>query len=259
MWGLNSKGCCKIGGGTERPTIHSGSLLLRPFHHLKMLSSAFTPSSTSLNYRRFLLTTQLNSKSTPSSSLWSCDGSGHGTNTHLGNVKTPFYDMDSTFQNSSSIYFRRWWSSNGNSSSRRNGIFQSGGFEPLSAIAAAAAATCLTFLLSSTPAQAGVLSGSSGLESVPFPELPGLDFLKRMQEENKKKNEAYDGQFKSSPLLQELLKRSKANSERNKQEIQDKYCERGAEWGVGDCSTIGMSTEEREAFMEMLRKKRAPN
>ena len=33
-------------------------------------------------------------------------------------------------------------------------------------------------------------------------------------EENQKKNEAYDGKFKSSPLLQELLKRSKANSQR---------------------------------------------
>lgn len=137
-----------------------------------------------------------------------------------------------------------------------NDIYQSGGFKHLSAIAAA---TSLAFLLTSTPVQAGVLSGSSGLEAFPLPEFQGFDFLKRMQEENKKKNEAYDGKFKSSPLLQELLKRSKANAERNKQEIQDKYCERGAEWGVGDCSTIGMSRDEREAFMEMLRKKRAPN
>ena len=39
----------------------------------------------------------------------------------------------------------------------------------------------------------------------------------------------------------------------------DKYCERGVEWGVGDCSTVGISREEGEAFMEMLRKKRDPN
>lgn len=235
-----------------------------------MLYSTLTPPSTSCNYCRFLFITANNnsraSLSTASiaysSSVWSSDGSRHGTYIHLGNAKKPFYDMDSTFQNSSSSCFKKWWwPSNDNSSSRRkrNGVFQLGGFQHLSAIAAGAAATSLAFLLSSTPVQAGVLSGSSGLESVPRPELPGFDFLKRMQEENQKKNEAYDGKFKSSPLLQELLKRSKANSQRNKQEILDKYCERGAEWGVGDCSTVGMSREEREAFMEMLRKKRAPN
>lgn len=233
-----------------------------------MFSSTFTPS-TFLNHRRFLLTTLDDNSRTspsaasPSSSVWSCDASRHGIYAHLGNVKTPFYDMDSTFQNSSrsrnSCFRRRWWSIGNSSRRRRNDTFQSGGFEHLSVIAAAAAATSLAFLLSSTPVQAGVLSGSSGLESVPLPEFSGFDFLKRMQEENKKKNEEYDGKFKSSPLLQELLKRSKANSERNKQEILDKYCERGAEWGVGDCSTTGMSREEREDFMEMLRKKRAPN
>lgn len=218
-----------------------------------MVSSTFTPS-TFLNHRRFLLTTlDDNSRTSPStasaaSSVWSCDGSRHAV--HV-------YGMNSSFQNSNSRCFRRSCLSSCNSSRRRisSDIYQSGGFEHLSAIAAA---TSLAFLLTSTPVQAGVLSGSSGLEAVPLPEFQGFDFLKRMQEENKKKNEAYDGKFKSSPLLQELLKRSKANSERNKQEIQDKYCERGAEWGVGDCSTTGMSRDEREAFMEMLRKKRAP-
>lgn len=42
---------------------------------------------------------------------------------------------------------------------------------------------------------------------------------------------------------------------RNKQEIQDKYCIRGAEWGVGDCSAEGMSPEEREKFISMLKQK----
>lgn len=42
---------------------------------------------------------------------------------------------------------------------------------------------------------------------------------------------------------------------RNKQAIQDKYCLRGAEWGVGDCSTEGMRPDERDEFIAMLKKK----
>lgn len=42
---------------------------------------------------------------------------------------------------------------------------------------------------------------------------------------------------------------------RNRQAIQDKYCIRGAEWGVGDCSADGMSPEEREKFIAMLKQK----
>lgn len=44
---------------------------------------------------------------------------------------------------------------------------------------------------------------------------------------------------------------------RNKQEILDKYCLRGAEWGVGDCSTAGMTEEERDSFITMLKQKAA--
>ena len=43
--------------------------------------------------------------------------------------------------------------------------------------------------------------------------------------------------------------------DRNKQEILDKYCIRGAEWGVGDCSTEGMTAEEKESFIAMLKQK----
>ncbi|KAH8975986.1 hypothetical protein BDL97_01G189800 [Sphagnum fallax] len=73
-------------------------------------------------------------------------------------------------------------------------------------------------------------------------------------EANKKKYEAFDANFKASPLLQELLKKSKDNAELHKQEIQDKYCARGAEWGVGDCSLEGMTEAEKEAFRAALKK-----
>jgi hypothetical protein len=42
---------------------------------------------------------------------------------------------------------------------------------------------------------------------------------------------------------------------RNSKEIENKYCLRGAEWGVGDCSAEGMSPDEREKFIAMLREK----
>ncbi|KDP41269.1 hypothetical protein JCGZ_15676 [Jatropha curcas] len=116
-------------------------------------------------------------------------------------------------------------------------------------------AASLALLLSATPARAGFMSGFSGLESVPGPQLPQIDFLSRFNEENQKKYAENDERFKSSPILKKLLERSKQNKEKNRQEILDKYCVRGAEWGVGDCSAEGMSPEEKEKFISMLKQK----
>ncbi|KAJ9187415.1 hypothetical protein P3X46_002872 [Hevea brasiliensis] len=110
-------------------------------------------------------------------------------------------------------------------------------------------------LLSAGQAKAGLMSGFSGLESIPGPQIPQIDFLNRFNEENQKKYAENDARFKSSPILKELLERSKKNKEKNRQELLDKYCIRGAEWGVGDCSTDGMSPEERESFISMLKEK----
>ncbi|CAM6044406.1 unnamed protein product [Sphagnum compactum] len=115
-------------------------------------------------------------------------------------------------------------------------------------------AACSLLAIFPAPAEAGLLSGSAGMESIPLPPLPEPDFLKKIQEANKKKYEAFDANFKASPLLQELLKKSKDNAELHKQEIQDKYCARGAEWGVGDCSLEGMTEAEKEAFRAALKK-----
>ncbi|KAK9675978.1 hypothetical protein RND81_11G045700 [Saponaria officinalis] len=119
---------------------------------------------------------------------------------------------------------------------------------------------CLPLALSSllfwsNPAEAGLLSGLPGIESVPGPKLPSVDFLNRYNEDYQKKYADNDERIKSSPIIKELLERSKLNKEKNKQEIMDKYCLRGAEWGVGDCSTQGMSPDERDAFIAMLKKK----
>eukprot|EP00262_Sarcandra_glabra_P011924 TRINITY_DN2956_c0_g1_i1.p1 TRINITY_DN2956_c0_g1~~TRINITY_DN2956_c0_g1_i1.p1 ORF type:complete len:176 (+),score=31.93 TRINITY_DN2956_c0_g1_i1:110-637(+) len=116
-------------------------------------------------------------------------------------------------------------------------------------------AASLAILLWSNPAIAGFLSGSKGLESIPGPQLPQFDFLTKLNEENQKKYAELDSRFKSSPVIKELLEKSKLNKEKNRKEVQDKYCIRGAEWGVGDCSTQGMTQEEKDTFIAMLKKK----
>ncbi|XP_015894971.2 uncharacterized protein LOC107428887 [Ziziphus jujuba] len=116
-------------------------------------------------------------------------------------------------------------------------------------------AASIAILLWSNPANAGFLSGFSGIESVPGPQLPQVDFLSRLNEENQKKYAENDARFKSSPIVKELLERSKLNKEKNRQQIEDKYCVRGAEWGVGDCSAEAMSPDDRDKFISMLKKK----
>ncbi|TXG56588.1 hypothetical protein EZV62_017901 [Acer yangbiense] len=116
-------------------------------------------------------------------------------------------------------------------------------------------AVSATVLLSSNPAKAGFLSGFSGIESVPGPDLPQIEFLERFNEDNQKKYAEFDARFKESPLLKKLLEKSKLNKEKNQQEIQDKYCLRGAEWGVGDCSAEGMLPQDRDDFIAMLKQK----
>ncbi|XP_008794050.2 uncharacterized protein LOC103710183 [Phoenix dactylifera] len=116
-------------------------------------------------------------------------------------------------------------------------------------------AASAAILLWPNPVHAGILSGFSGLESIPGPQLPQIDFLNKWNEENQKKYAEFDKRFKSSTVLKELLERSKLNKERNRREIEDKYCLRGAEWGVGDCSTEGMTQEERDDFVGLLKKR----
>ncbi|KAJ7564389.1 hypothetical protein O6H91_02G015200 [Diphasiastrum complanatum] len=60
-------------------------------------------------------------------------------------------------------------------------------------------------------------------------------------------------------FFKNFLKRSKENAVKNKREIEDKYCLRGAEWGVGDCSLAAASKEEKEAFLKAFEKRNAGN
>ncbi|EAZ26024.1 uncharacterized protein [Oryza sativa Japonica Group] len=124
---------------------------------------------------------------------------------------------------------------------------------PLAIVPAAAAS--LSLVLWSSPVHAGIMSGFKGMESVPGPDLPRVEFLEKWNAENQKKYAEFDSRFKSSQVLKDLLEKSKQNKLKNEREIQDKYCLRGAEWGVGDCSTEGMSDQEKEDFIAELKKR----
>ncbi|KAJ8569997.1 hypothetical protein K7X08_006574 [Anisodus acutangulus] len=62
-------------------------------------------------------------------------------------------------------------------------------------------------------ANAGFLSGSTGIESVPGPELLKIDFLNRWNDDDHKRYAELDAKFKDSPLLKQLLEKSKQNKE----------------------------------------------
>ncbi|XP_041014882.1 uncharacterized protein LOC121257750 isoform X2 [Juglans microcarpa x Juglans regia] len=113
------------------------------------------------------------------------------------------------------------------------------------------------------PTISGSSSSSSPSSSLPFcrvlqkslPLAASAVLLWSSPEENQKKYAEADARFKSSPLLKEFLERSKINKEKNRKETQDKYCIRGAEWGVGDCSAEAMSPEDKEKFISELKEK----
>ncbi|GAQ80061.1 hypothetical protein KFL_000450170 [Klebsormidium nitens] len=105
-----------------------------------------------------------------------------------------------------------------------------------------------------TPAQAGILSGSQGLEQAEAPGLPEIGLFKQIKEGNKKRQDDLDSSFEQSDLLKELRKKSADNKEKNKKEILDKYCVRGSEWGVGDCAVKGLpeSVESAQSTRKLL-------
>lgn len=118
--------------------------------------------------------------------------------------------------------------------------------------AISAAVLAMGIISNGQPAFGGILSGAPGLESVPSISIPQPDFLKKIADSQKQKYEDFDENVKTSPLLQQLLKKSEENREVNRAAIQNKYCQRGAEWGVGDCSLQGLTEEDKAAFFKIL-------
>eukprot|EP00200_Dunaliella_tertiolecta_P004447 CAMPEP_0202338324 /NCGR_PEP_ID=MMETSP1126-20121109/645_1 /ASSEMBLY_ACC=CAM_ASM_000457 /TAXON_ID=3047 /ORGANISM="Dunaliella tertiolecta, Strain CCMP1320" /LENGTH=172 /DNA_ID=CAMNT_0048928679 /DNA_START=205 /DNA_END=723 /DNA_ORIENTATION=- len=117
-----------------------------------------------------------------------------------------------------------------------------------------ALATCL--LLSAAPASA------TGLESVDL--LPRLqqiqtseDFKSNANRESQKLQGVED-EFQNSDTLKRLLEQSAANKEKNQRAIQNKYCYRQAEIGVGDCGGLryipGMTENGKQRTPDWLAK-----
>lgn len=75
-----------------------------------------------------------------------------------------------------------------------------------------------------------------GLESVDLPSLPvpAVDGAAPQRATLA----AADDAFEASPLLKELRERSDANRAKNRKAIENKYCYRQAELGIGDCGGL---------------------
>lgn len=100
---------------------------------------------------------------------------------------------------------------------------------------------CLLSHLAACSLAATVLASpafATGLESVEFPQLQAPDGFSKLSSASQQKLDEAEDSFQNSSTLKELLARSEQNKEKNKKEIQNKYCYRQAELGVGDCGGL---------------------
>jgi hypothetical protein len=96
-------------------------------------------------------------------------------------------------------------------------------------------AASVALLLSSSPALATGLESMDIIGAPPVPESwkQAVAAQKQVQRED-------DERFKQSDTLKQLLEKSKANKEKNKREVANKYCFRQAELGIGDCGGLNL-------------------
>ncbi|KAF5827960.1 hypothetical protein DUNSADRAFT_18456 [Dunaliella salina] len=129
-----------------------------------------------------------------------------------------------------------------------------GGPQPAACLQLGVLATSL--LLSATPVSA------TGLESVDIlPKLQQIqtseDFKSNANKESQKLEGVEEG-FQKSDTLKRLLEQSAANKEKNQRAIQNKYCYRQAEIGVGDCGGLryipGMTENGKQRTPDWLAK-----
>ncbi|GMH45845.1 hypothetical protein BSKO_13808 [Bryopsis sp. KO-2023] len=82
----------------------------------------------------------------------------------------------------------------------------------------------------------GVFVGGGHAEEVSM--TSPFQGLQEMRERNQKKLDAAEESFQNSDILKELKAKSEANRSANKKAIENKYCFRQAEMGVGDCGGL---------------------
>eukprot|EP00884_Botryococcus_braunii_P016937 jgi/Botrbrau1/3927/Bobra.0365s0003.1 len=94
--------------------------------------------------------------------------------------------------------------------------------------------TLLAGALLLSPAMGTRLALASGLESIPLPlPSPPTGPSARLQ-----KLADADAAFAESDLVKELRSRSEQNRDKYRKELENKYCYRQAEMGVGDCAGL---------------------
>eukprot|EP00890_Picochlorum_soloecismus_P005720 jgi/Picsp_1/6149/NSC_03503-R1_protein len=81
-------------------------------------------------------------------------------------------------------------------------------------------------------------SEATGLESIELPPIPQPDGLKDWQARNQVIVDSAEETFQNSDLLKNLKQKSDEKRDERKRELQDKYCRRQAELGVGDCAGL---------------------
>jgi len=82
-------------------------------------------------------------------------------------------------------------------------------------------------------------SQASGLESIPLPIFQdGPGPASQAAEAIKSKAEAAAAAFEKSDFLKGLREKSDLNKDKNRRALQDKYCYRQAELGIGDCAGL---------------------
>lgn len=85
-------------------------------------------------------------------------------------------------------------------------------------------------------------AGAVGLESIDLPAIQLPEGASKMLEERARANQERlseaEAQFEGSELLATLKQRSEENRAKNKRDLQDKYCYRQAELGIGDCGGL---------------------
>ncbi|KAI3426212.1 hypothetical protein D9Q98_008588 [Chlorella vulgaris] len=95
-----------------------------------------------------------------------------------------------------------------------------------------AAAAALTAVYRPAPAAA------AGIESIDLPSLDLSDAVTALKARNQGVLDSAEKTFQESDLLRTLKERSDANRGARKKELEDRYCRRQAELGVGDCGGL---------------------
>ena len=97
-------------------------------------------------------------------------------------------------------------------------------------------AASVALILTSSP-----LALATGLESIDIISAPPVPEAWKESVAAQKKSQMDDEErFKSSDTLKQLLEKSKANKDKNRRSVANKYCYRQAELGIGDCGGLNL-------------------